>query len=140
VGVSFTEAAGRHAKDARLLADVGRIGNASHLWGFAAECGLKAVLRAVDPTLFSAAGDPTAHYRKHIDTLWPLMHSFLSGRSEAYLTGLLPLTNPFDQWSVHDRYGADADTPDPVMHDVHQRGAELCLMVLELARSYGHHE
>jgi hypothetical protein len=141
VGVSFTEAAGRHATDARLLDAAHRIGNANHLWGFAAECALKAVLRAVDgPTLFTSAGMPKPPYKEHIDRLWPEVLTFLSGRSEAYLTAVLPATNPFDRWSVHGRYGADADAPDTITHDVHRRGAELCMLVLELARSWGHRE
>lgn len=141
MGVSFTEAAGRHATDARSLDAARRIANANHLWGFAAECALKAVLRAIDgPTLFTSDGMPKPPYKSHIDKLWPEVLTFLSGRSEAYLTSLLPATNPFARWSVHGRYAADADAPDTVLHAVHQRGAEFCLLVLEVARSYGHHE
>jgi hypothetical protein len=140
VGVSFTEAAGRHATDAKLLDAAGRLHNANHLWGFAAECALKAVLRAVDATLFEPNGTPKRPYKEHIDQLWPLVATFMSGRSEAYLSGLLPATDPFDRWSVHGRYDANADAPDTVTHDVHRRGAEVCLLALELAQSNGHHE
>ena len=42
--VNFTEAHRRHWKDAKLLYAHRRWGNADHLFGFSAECGLKAVM------------------------------------------------------------------------------------------------
>lgn len=141
MGVSFTEAANRHAKDAELLDSSSRTSNANHLWGMAAECALKAVLRALaGPALFMADGTPKPPYRQHIDHLWPEVITFFSGRSEVYLTSLLPATNPFNAWSVRGRYAADADVPNSVMHREHQHGAAQCLLLLETARSYGHRE
>lgn len=140
VGVSFTEAARRHTKDAKLLDQAGRLANANHLWGFAAECSLKAVLRAVDPTLFEADGRPKKPYKKHVDALWGQVHAFFTGRSMSRLASTLPTANPFAGWSVDARYDADADAPDAASHGKHQRGAQHCLWLLEMARSLGHKE
>ncbi|MEX1364929.1 MAG: hypothetical protein AB1Z98_17505 [Nannocystaceae bacterium] len=141
MAVSFTEAAKRHSTDASLLDTAKRTANANHLWGFAAECALKAVLRGVDPTLFSATGVPGNAFKVHIDKLWPSAVNFFSGRSEAYLSSALPIApNPFDQWSVHGRYDSDADTPSATLHAQHQTAAKRCLSLLATARLNGHHE
>jgi hypothetical protein len=42
--VDFPASARRHLADAKLLEANGRLANAGHLYGFAAECGLKALL------------------------------------------------------------------------------------------------
>lgn len=140
MSVSFTEAAGRHATDAKLLDSATRTANANQLWGLAAECALKAVLRAVEPTVFEPNGLPRKPYKEHIDKLWPEVIKFFSGRSEAHLAAVLPSANAFALWSVHARYDADKDAPDPETHGAHQRGAQACLLLLEIAGSYGHHE
>ena len=52
--VDFSGAGRRHYKDAELLKSDNRIPNAGHLFGFAAECGIKALLvshgLSTDPT------------------------------------------------------------------------------------------
>lgn len=138
MGVSYTEAAKRHATDAKLLDEASRFANANHLLGFAAECALKAVLRALYPTLFEAEGDPIKKHKVHINTLWPQLATIISGRSEDYLA--LPETNPFGLWSVHARYAADADGPRAEIHEAQKRGAEACLELLAAARENGHKE
>jgi hypothetical protein len=143
VGVSFTEAAKRHAKDAKLLDRASRLANANHLWGFAAECALKAVLRALDPTLFKADGTPKKPHKEHVnvDVLWDDAHNLFSGRSASPLASKLPKTpNPFSGWSANARYYADGDVPDTPTHSRQQRGAQHCLFLLETARSLGYKE
>ena len=44
----FADAHRRHWEDAELLHDHGRWANADQLYGFSAECGLKAVMRILD--------------------------------------------------------------------------------------------
>ena len=137
MGVFYTEAAKRHETDAKLLDEAGRFANANHLLGFAAECALKAVLRALYPTLFEPDGDPVKH-KIHINKLWPQIATIINGRDEEYLA--LPKTNAFDLWSVHARYAADADGPRAETHEEQKRGAEACLKLLVAARENGHKE
>ena len=73
------------------------MGERRHLYGFSAECGLKAVLEAQDETI---AGE----YKKHVRELWPLFVDFMEKRRELELWSEFPGGEPFGDWSHHDRY------------------------------------
>ena len=67
------------------------------MYGFSAECGLKAVL--------TMAGEPVeGKYRAHVRQLWPEFVSFAHGRPGADHLSRLPDGEPFKNWSHHDRY------------------------------------
>ena len=62
----FVDAHHRHWEDAELLFDHCRWGNADQLYGFSAECGLKAVMRSSGMPVDNE-GTPENRYRKHVE-------------------------------------------------------------------------
>ena len=95
----------RHWRDAELLFKAERWSNADQLYGFSAECGLKAVMEANGMPVHPVTGAPTeSDHRKHIKDLWRAFLSFAHPRQTAELLYLLPQSNPFSEWSHHDRY------------------------------------
>ena len=90
----FTAAHRRHWKDAELLFGHQRLGNADQLYGFSAECGLKAVMKASREPLV----------RKHVQELWPVFKRWASGRKHGRFRRQLPQGDPFAGWSTDDRY------------------------------------
>lgn len=119
VTVDFFEASKRHHADATLLQKEGRDPNAGHLFGFSAECGIKALL--VDsgyPT--DSDGDlkkptaPTFNPRTHVDALTgllPQIVSYLSGRSGAKYLAHIPNVGDFADWRASHRYYAVSGIP-----------------------------
>lgn len=101
----FVDAHRRHWDDAELLLGNERWANADQLYGFSAECGLKAVMQAMGMPV-DAAGTPSERYRKHVRELWPEFRSFAAGPGGARYSSRLPKDNPFTDWSHHDRYAA----------------------------------
>lgn len=100
----FSNAHGRHWEDAELLFDSDRWANADQLYGFSAECGLKAVMMSFEMPVDSA-GTPTEPKNKsHVQHLWPIFQAFLEGRRANRYLRLLPKGEPFVNWSHHDRY------------------------------------
>ena len=114
----FPDAHVRHWRDAELLLQAERWANADQLYGFSAECGLKAVMVANGMPVDNQTGSPTKRrHKQHIQELWGIFRSFVHGRPTANLLHHLPQSNPFDQWSHHNRYSAshhfDAATVSP---------------------------
>ena len=72
----FIDAHHRHWEDAELLFAHDRWANADQLYGFSADCGLKAAMLAMGMVL-NAAGKPAdkAHW-KHVQDLWPVFRTF----------------------------------------------------------------
>lgn len=95
----------RHWEDAELLFNDDRWANADQLYGFSAECGLKALMRALGGMPVDATGKPTStKHLKHIREFWPVFSTFAHGPLGARYVPLLPNGTPFDDWSVDDRY------------------------------------
>lgn len=95
----------RHWRDAEFLFGGERWANADQLYGFSAECGLKAVMVANGLSV-DAAGKPPKKYRTHVNDLWDAFHSFIEGRQIGNLLRYLPRSNPFRSWSHHNRYAS----------------------------------
>ena len=93
----YTDAHRRHWEDAELLFERERWANADHLYGFSAECGLKAVLDAEGQSIEGG-------FRKHVQDLWPTFISFAQGLPDARHLRAIPAGEPFRNWSHHDRY------------------------------------
>ena len=66
----FVDAHHRHRADAELLFENDRWANADQLYGFSAECGLKAVMQACGMPVDGATGMPTGKYREHLPKIW----------------------------------------------------------------------
>jgi len=92
----FLDAHARHWDDAERLFEAQRWANADHLYGIAAECGLKRLMHAfgmnVDPT---TGGPIKPKDWKHANNIWARFESYRSGYAQGVSYGL-PLNNPFD--------------------------------------------
>lgn len=102
----FAAAHRRHWKDAEFLFGDGRWPNADQLYGFSAECCLKAIMVGEKIMSVDETGKPEKKFRKHIDKLWQIFCDRtrdLTGK--AYLREL-PSGDPFADWSTDDRYAS----------------------------------
>ena len=117
----FTDAHGRHWGDAELLYERQRLANADQLYGFSAECGLKALLGMlrVRP---DRAGRLPKRYHKHIQDLWPEFKASAKARMGWRLLSQLPGGSPFADWSHHDRYAHSQHVRNEAV-DQHRMGA-----------------
>ena len=101
----FADAHRRHWEDAEVLFARARWANADQLYGFSAECGLKAVMRALGMRV-DQDGIPERKHQKHVKELWPIFQTFVAGHGGQWYLHQLPLADPFDDWSHHDRYAS----------------------------------
>jgi hypothetical protein len=114
--VDYVAAARRHYEDACVLGADGRKANAGQLFGFAMECGLKALLIAcgVTPDIDGSVPD-RRRFRQHmpeltvrISTLGQLIPD--GPKAQIYLAKVSSRAN-FQDWSVDHRYWREADVP-----------------------------
>lgn len=99
----FLNAHHRHWRDAELLFKHRRWANADQLYGFSAECGLKAVMQMLGLGV-DRNGKLEDAYRKHIQDLWRLFSTLAFGSKAANYLRILPSNFPFKDWSQNDRY------------------------------------
>lgn len=103
----FLDAHHRHLRDADFLLSVSRLANADHLYGMAAECGLKRLMVAFGMEIRAADGAPVKYEDKqHVDKLWVRYEAYRSGHVNGVQCGLSSST-PFDDWSVSQRYAPE---------------------------------
>ena len=128
----FHDAHLRHFSDANYLYAAQRWANADHLYGVAAECGLKCLMQVfgmkVDPNTGSPVeSDDRVHvterrkkdvWMRYVDEYWERYDTYRSGRDHAADYGL-PTVNPFLDWDVGQRY-AHQSRFDPSWVDPHQ--------------------
>lgn len=100
----FIDAHRRHWEDAELLFDNARWASADQMYGFSAECGLKAVMKALGMSVDATGTPEQPEHRKHVQDLWPVFRTFVRGHGGARYLHQLPEDNPFGDWSHHDRY------------------------------------
>jgi len=99
----FLDAHHRHLNDADSLFNASRLANADHLYGMAAECGLKRLMMAFGMQIGST-GDPKQEKDKqHADKVWVRYETYRSGHVQGLQYGL-PSTFPFDDWKASQRY------------------------------------
>ena len=125
----FTDAHRRHWHDAELLHLHACWPNADQLYGFSAECGLKAVMKAqgmpVDPT-----GKPIRkRHQQHIEFLWSAFVTFANGHNGARYVQLLPSGRPFGDWSHHNRYAHGRHFPQADIEPHRAAARKVCKMV-----------
>jgi hypothetical protein len=135
--IHFDEAARRHWSDASLLRDNKRWPNADQLFGFAAECALKAVMiRLGAPTKPGGDLSQKSHWQ-HIDGLWSEFQMFASGRrGSRFLSALARFAvNPFADWHSSQRYCSDSSSPPGSALDRHWKACQACLVALDRAGS-----
>ncbi|RUQ38618.1 MAG: SAM-dependent methyltransferase [Candidatus Competibacteraceae bacterium] len=132
----FLDAHERHWDDAERLFQAQRWANADHLYGMAAECGMKRLMLAFG-MLFDAAKDRPAQQvdRVHANGVWARFESYRSGHAQA--TGYaLPPSNPFANWDVADRYAHQANF-DQARAQGHQAGAQTIRNLIAKAQREG---
>lgn len=105
----YQSAAHRHFEDALTLQSSGRLDNAGHLIGFAAECAIKHKITTLRPQNNSPHGhfpDFLITARKHLVSRnnYTSMYDVLKG----------PV---FDGWNVNRRYGKTGDTTPAELAD-----------------------
>lgn len=132
VATNFFQAARRNHHDAELLHQAGRLGGASHLYGLAAECDLKAIL--VGLGVITNPDNPDRPYRQHINELWTEFDAHLQGRGAQRYS--LPTGTPFAGWHVKQRYHDDT-TSGAADVALHRGGASATSLLLQAALLQG---
>lgn len=132
----FLDAFERHWHDAELLLKSARWANADHLYGVAAECGLKQLMLKFSMTCSTTDGSPDkADDRKHANAVWSRFEHYRSGHVNG-AKYVLPNSNPFNDWNVSDRYAHQANFDEQRARD-HRSGAASVLQLIQQARYDG---
>jgi len=133
--VDFSGSSRRHYGDAKLLLTNARIPNAGHLFGFAAECGVKALLIAHGLTTDPATGDIVEarpyKYRTHINVLINSVQTFSTSRVYSKYLGMVPNLSVFSNWDTSYRYWGESSIP--TSHEDWDRAAEEVIRMLDQA-------
>ena len=118
----FLDAHERHWVDAESLFQAQRWANADHLYGMAAECGLKRLMLAFGMPFDTVKDRPVNQTdRQHADGIWARFESYRCGHHHG--TGyVLPGANPFNNWHVSQRYAHQSHF-DQAYAEAHQAGA-----------------
>lgn len=117
---NYYTAANRHIIDSSHLYLHGRIDNADHLCGIAAECALKHIL-IINGAHVSPDGTINNPYREHINKLWDNAVLYLHNRSGARSFPFLSLAStPFQHWTINNRYEDDGHAQDTDYQDRYQ--------------------
>lgn len=132
----FLDAHERHWHDAERLFAEGRYANADHLYGMAAECGLKRLMVKFGMAVQPATESPTdSKDRKHVNIIWARFESYRSGKVEGVDYGL-PTPNPFDNWDASDRYAHQSNFSQAGVQ-IHQAGAAAICELIKKAQRAG---
>lgn len=141
MNADFLDAHNRHWQDAESLFAAMRLANADHLYGLAAECGLKCLCHVFGMQL-SGDGDPkNGQDRVHINHIgncgkgfWLRYGAYCSGHLGANYP--LPATNPFSNWDATQRYADQHDFTRPLV-EPHQQGAKAIHELIGKAKQEG---
>ena len=132
----FLDAHHRHWDDAERLFVAGRWANADHLYGMAAECGLKRLMLAFGMPFDSTKDRPTSQPdRVHADGVWARFESYRCGH-DAGAGYVLPGINPFADWHVSQRYAKQSQF-DVARTTPHQTGANQVRQLIKKAELEG---
>lgn len=139
VTADFYDAHLRHWEDGEALYEAKRLANADHLYGFAAECGLKCLMKAfgmvVDPSGTPLERRDRVHVRNgEKEGAWGRYETYRSGRKAA--SYLLPAGDPFSDWDVSQRY-AHRSCFDALRVRLHRGGAAAVKDLVRKARLEG---
>ena len=100
----FHDAHERHWDDAERLFQAQRWANADHLYGVAAECGLKRLMLKFGMQWNSVKDMPNdIQDRVHADKIWLRFETYRSGHYQGS-NYVLASQNPFHDWDVGQRY------------------------------------
>ena len=113
-----------------------RWANADQLYGFSAECGLKAVMRTLGMPVYPDGRPQQAEHRQHVQKLWPIFQTFAAGHAGQWYMNQLPAGDPFRTWSHHDRYASSIHFSERSTVP-HQNAAQDILLMLQRAAQDG---
>jgi len=132
----FLDAHERHWDDAERLNQAQRWANADHLYGMAAECGLKRLMLAFGMPYNTATNRPdNREDRVHAKGIWGRFESYRCGHHQG--TGyILPASNPFDNWDISDRYAQQSNF-NQTRVQAHQAGAQVVRELVAKAQREG---
>ncbi|MBF8272212.1 MAG: hypothetical protein HW380_1317 [Magnetococcales bacterium] len=131
----FLDAHERHRHDAELLNQALRWANADHLYGIAAECGLKCLMMVFGMEVNSLGSPRIREDRMHAKGIWERFESYRSGHPQG--TGYaLPAENPFHDWDVSDRYAHQSNF-NQARTQSHQAGVQMVCGLIKQARRGG---
>jgi hypothetical protein len=132
----FLDAHQRHLEDADLLFDNQRWANADHLYGLAAECGLKRLMLCFGMQFDSAKDVPKEREDKvHVDGAWDRYETYRNNHHQG--AGYpLPTTNPFANWRVSERYEPRGNFSEARVKP-HRKGAEAVMKLIRKAELEG---
>lgn len=123
MNTDFLDAHERHWGDAEYLNGAARLANADHLYGAAAECGLKRLMIRFGMVV-DHEGAPADRQsdRRHVNIIWERYETYRSGAVSA-TEYVLSSPNPFLDWDVNQRY-ANRNNFDEARVGRHKKGAE----------------
>lgn len=135
----FLDAHQRHWNDAERLFSAERYANADHLYGIAAECGLKRLMVRFGMDINSETGKPKDKKDRkdwqHTNDIWGYFETFCAGKVEG--SGyVLPTTNPFAHWDISDRYAHQSNFSQAGVQ-AHRAGAEFVSELIKKAQREG---
>lgn len=137
--VDFQGASRRHYQDAELLLTNKRISNAGHLFGFAAECGIKALLISFglrrDPSTGDIVESRPYRYKTHINSLINNVHTFAGSHQYSKYLSMVPNLNAFTDWDTGHRYWNETDIP--LSYSGWQGAAKEVIQMLDQAKLDG---
>lgn len=132
----FLDAHERHWEDGERLFEAQRWANADHLYGMAAECGLKRLMLAFGMPYDIAQDRPDKDQdRKHANGIWSRFESYRSGHNQG-AGYTLTMPNPFADWDVAQRYAHHSNF-DQARVQSHQAGAQLVCDLIKKAQREG---
>ena len=133
----FLDAHERHWRDAELLWQQKRLANADHLFGIAAECGLKRLMLAFDMPFGQKKQNMPDNKadQVHANGIWDRYESYRSGhvRGAGYA---LSIGNPFSNWDVNQRYAPESEF-DEIRVESHRQGAKQANQLIRKALGDG---
>lgn len=137
----FLDAHERHWDDAEMLFNASRWANADHLYGLAAECGLKRLMMVFGMTVDIETGSPRdGKDRVHVmenrkpGNAWDRYEAYRAGCCAAAY--VLPSPNPFRDWDASQRY-AHRTNFDRKLAESHRQGADAVRNLVEKADKEG---
>ena len=132
----FHDSHARHWEDAEVLFGRDRWANADQLYGLSAECGLKAVMKVLGMPVDTSGKPEERRHQKHVNELWPEFLTFADGRLDARYLQFVAAHEPFNDWSIHNRY-ANRDMFSKAGVDPHRDGANEINTMIELVKQDG---
>lgn len=126
----FLAAHDRHWRDAEYLLADKRLANADLLYGYSAECALKAAMIAFGLDVDERGHPKQRRHRVHFPSLWSEFKIFMDQRPTARYLADLPEHNPFLDWTVERRYEGDHATTPRAVRD-HRGAAHLVSTVVQ---------